>query len=194
LRNPFKLDAYQPQYGFDDYVLYFGRLDPEKGVLTLVKAMEQLPKLRLVVVGDGAQLPELVAWANEHNVYNVEFVGPKWGADLEPILARARCVVVPSEWYEPSPMVIYQSLATGKPVVGARIGGIPDLLTTETGVLFTPGDVDDLAAKLDAINSDENTLRAMGRQARRWAEENLNPAGFYRQLMSIYDDVREGNT
>jgi glycosyltransferase involved in cell wall biosynthesis len=148
-----------------------------------------LPNLRLVVVGDGAQLAEISIWAEQHGLTNVEFVGPKWGEELTPILERARCVVVPSEWYEPSPMVIYQSLATGKPVVGARTGGIPELLTPDTGVLFAPGDVDDLATQLDKLAHDAERLRYMGVQARRWAEENLDPERYYHNLMAVYTDV-----
>jgi glycosyltransferase involved in cell wall biosynthesis len=187
--NPLDLDEHPPHIDFDDFILYFGRLDPEKGVFTLVQAMAHLPDLRLVVVGDGAQEAFLRTWCADHGVDNVDFVGPQWGDDLAPYLTRARLVVVPSIWYEPSPMVIYQSLATGKPVVGADIGGIPDLLTEETGALFQPGDVADLARVLSELAFDTPRLRAMGRAARRWAEAHLDPERYYRALMALYDQV-----
>ncbi len=191
LLNPLQLDAYQPSYDFGDYILYFGRIDVEKGVITLVKAMQRLPRLKLIVIGDGAAMGETVSWARDNGVGNVEFAGPKWGPEMISILARARLVVVPSIWYEPSPMVIYQSLATGKPVIGARIGGIPDLITPETGLLFKPGDVDDLAAQIGSIAFDDNRLRSMGRAARAWAEANLDPETWYNSLMNIYSQVLE---
>jgi glycosyltransferase involved in cell wall biosynthesis len=189
--NPLDLTAYVPSDEFDDYILYFGRLDPEKGVLTLLQAMRRLPKMRLVVVGDGTQLEELDKWVRDNGVCNVEFVGAKWGEALTPYLSRARLVVVPSIWYEPSPMVIYQALATGKPVIGSNIGGIPDLLNEQTGLLFDPGDVEDLAEKIGTLALDDKRLRSMGRAARRWAEVNLDPECYYGSLMRLYSQVIE---
>jgi glycosyltransferase involved in cell wall biosynthesis len=191
LLNPLNLVEYTKADGFDDHILYFGRIDPEKGVMTLVRAMKQIPNLKLVIVGDGSQYEEVGRWVRENRMDNVELVGPKWGDSLTPYLSGARLVVVPSVWYEPSPMVIYQALATGKPVVGSNIGGIPDLLTEETGLLFEPGDVEDLVKKLESLAFDEGRLRAMGGAARRWAEVNLDPERYYGSLMQLYSQVIE---
>ena len=189
--NPLQLADYTPSYEFGDYILYFGRLDPEKGVMTLVQAMKRFSHLKLIVVGSGTQSEELLLWCSENRVKNVEFVGPHWGDDLMRYLAGARLVVVPSIWHEPSPMVIYQTLATGKPVIGSNIGGIPDLLTDETGLLFQPENAEDLADKLDSLAFDDNRLRSMGRAARRWAEINLDPEHYYLSLKQLYSEVIE---
>lgn len=191
LNNPLMLSAYKPSYELGDYILYFGRIDAEKGVTTLIQAMQKLPKLKLVVIGDGSVAEEAAGWVKDREIQNVEFVGPKWGSDMLSFLARARLVVVPSIWHEPSPMVIYQSLATGKPVIGARIGGIPDLLPENTGLLFTPGNVDDLAEKISSIAFDDERLRFMGRAARAWAEQAFDPEGWYDSLMEIYTQTLE---
>ncbi len=191
LLNPLQLAEYTPSYKFGDYILYFGRVDPEKGLMTLVQAMKRFPNLRLIVVGSGTQLEELINWVRGNGLENVEFVGPKWGDNLMPYLAGARLVVVPSIWYEPSPMVIYQALATGKPVIGSNIGGIPDLLTEETGLLFQPGNVEDLEEKIESLAFDDNRMRSMGRAARRWAEENLDPERYYNSLIEIYSQAAE---
>jgi glycosyltransferase involved in cell wall biosynthesis len=191
LLNPLQLADYTASYTFGDYILYFGRVDPEKGVTTLVQAMRRFPNLRLIVVGSGTQSEELINWIRKNGVGNVEFVGPKWGDDLIPYLTRARLVVVPSVWYEPSPMVIYQALATGKPVIGSDIGGIPDLLTEETGLLFEPGSVEDLAEKIESLAFDDKRLGSMGRAARHWAEVNLDPERYYDSLMQLYSQVIE---
>ncbi len=184
--NPLNLAEYPITEGFDDFILYFGRIDPEKGVLSLVQAMKRLPKLKLIVVGSGSQLSEIAQWVKENGVGNVELVGPRWGADLMPYLSRTRLVVVPSIWYEMSPMVIYQAFASGKPVIGANIGGIPDLLTDETGVLFEAGNVEDLTHKIEMLAFDDEKLRAMGQAARHWAEVNLDPERYYDSLMQVY--------
>lgn len=193
LRNPLSLRDYTPSYQFEDYILYFGRIDPEKGVDTLVRAMQFLPRLCLVVVGDGQDREALEEWSKSNGVTNVNFVGPKWDAELQPYLSAARLVVVPSKWLEPSPYVIYQSFATGKPVVGARIGGIPELITPETGLLFEPDNVEDLVTTLESVAFDDEKLKIMGKAARRWAEENLDPQRYYEDIIHVYQTLLTGN-
>jgi glycosyltransferase involved in cell wall biosynthesis len=189
LLNPLTIDNFQTSENPGDYILYFGRLDPEKGVATLVQAMARLPQLKLVIVGNGSQMPELQQWVKEHKVPNIEFAGPKWGDALIPYLLGAKLVVVPSIWYEPSPYVIYQSLASGKPIVASNIGGIPDLITEETGLLVKPGSVSDLAANLESIAFDVARLKQMRQAARHWAEQNLDPEIYYAKLMRLYETV-----
>lgn len=191
LLNPMVLDEYKIFDSFGDYILYFGRIDPEKGVMTLVQAMSQIPKMKLIIVGSGSQLGDIEKWILDNGAENIEIAGPKWGEELTPYLAGARLVVVPSVWHEPSPYVIYQSLASGKPVIGANIGGIPDLITEETGYLFEPGNVMDLVEKLSAAVFDDKRLHTMGRAARNWAEENFDPERYYKDLMRLYTQVIE---
>jgi len=191
LLNPLNMEEYSPSFEWGDYILYFGRVDPEKGVMTLLQAMQAVPNLKLIVVGDGAQLETAIAWGRTQGLDNVQFVGPQWGGALMPYLAKARLVVVPSIWYEPSPMVVYQAFAMGKPVVASRIGGLPDLVTEETGCLFTPGDVTDLAQTLTSVAFHEERLHSMGRAARQWAEVNLDPARYYHALMQVYAEAIE---
>jgi len=192
LRNPFDLSKSSPTFNSDNYLLYFGRVEPEKGVLDVVKAMKLVPQTRLVVVGDGSQLPYCKEWTAQNNVKNVEFVGPKWGDELAPYMDNCRAVVVPSLWYEPSPYVIYQALAAGKPVIANRVGGIPDLITETTGRLSTPGNIEELAGHLAELCGDASLAEEMGRNARAWAEENLSPAEYYRNIMAVYDAARGG--
>jgi glycosyltransferase involved in cell wall biosynthesis len=189
LRNPFDLGQTTPRYSSDNYLLYFGRVEPEKGVLDLVKAMQQTPGEQLIVVGDGAQLPECQQWVDEQGMGNVQFLGPKWGSELEPILLNCRAVVVPSLWYEPSPYVIYQALAAGKPVIGNRVGGIPDLINEETGLLADPGNIDQLAKQINDLGRSPTRAAEMGRSARDWAERELSPASYYEKIMAVYRDI-----
>jgi glycosyltransferase involved in cell wall biosynthesis len=125
----------------------------------------------------------------DNGVDNIEFVGPKWGDALTPFLQGCKLVVVPSMWFEPSPYVIYQALGSGKPVVASRIGGIPDLITEDTGRLVDAGSVDGLAEAIAALCADQERLRQMGLAARNWAEEKLSPALYYEQIMKVYEDI-----
>jgi len=188
--NFIDLDAYEPEYGSAGYVLYFGRISTEKGILTLIEAMERLPSLPLKIVGDGPQLSSLQAYVEERSLGNIHFLGPAWDEDLKPILAGAMFVVVPSVWPENSPFVIYQSFAAGKPVIGSRVGGIPDLIDDgKNGLLFEPQDVRGLADKIEFLASQPDLAAEMGRGAREKAEREYDPQVHYERMTTVYEGV-----
>lgn len=126
----------QPLPGTDDgYVLYFGRYAREKGIATLLKVAKSLPEIPFVFAG-GGPLEEQV-----RSVENVTDVGFLTGSELNGLIAGARFSVYPSEWYENCPYSVMESQTLGTPVLGADIGGIPELIKSgETGELFAAGD------------------------------------------------------
>jgi glycosyltransferase involved in cell wall biosynthesis len=188
--NFIDLEAYEPKYGSEGYVLYFGRISTEKGILTLIEAMERLESLPLKIVGDGPQLSTLQAYVEERSLDNIHFLGPAWDEDLKPILAGAMFVVVPPIWPENSPFVIYQSFAAGKPVIGSRVGGIPDLIDDgKNGLLFEAQDVRGLADKIEYLASRPDLAVEMGRAAREKTEREYDPQVHYQRMMAIYEDV-----
>ncbi|MCM1336817.1 MAG: glycosyltransferase [Candidatus Amulumruptor caecigallinarius] len=123
-----------------DYYCYVGRLSPEKGVDTLLEAASRLP-YPLKVAGGGPLLDELKArYASSPQI---EFLGPLDAAGVSELLSHARFTVIPSVWYENNPLSVIEALCAGTPVLGASIGGIPELIDEgATGLTFTPGDVD----------------------------------------------------
>ena len=126
-----------------DYVLYFGRYSHEKGIGTLIEAARQLPEISFVFAGSGPLESML------EGVPNIKNVGFQTGEALEMRIREARFTVIPSECYENCPFSVLESLAYGTPVLGADIGGIPELLVTEgAGMVFASGNCDDLVAKL----------------------------------------------
>ncbi|MGD9781267.1 MAG: glycosyltransferase family 4 protein [Kiritimatiellia bacterium] len=133
----------------ENHYCYVGRLSAEKGVRTLVQAAGPLP-YRLKVVGTGPLETELQASCARFP--HVEFLGHRNWAELRPILAAARFLVVPSEWYENNPLSIIEALALGVPVLGANIGGIPKLVVPgRTGELFEPGNAEDLRRQIERM-------------------------------------------
>lgn len=118
-----------------DYVLYFGRYSEEKGIRTLVEACRALPQIPFIFAGTGP-LESLL-----ENIPNIRIVGFQSGDALHSLIAGARFSVYPSEWYENCPFSVMESQMLSTPVLGADIGGIPELiLPGKTGELFPSGD------------------------------------------------------
>jgi glycosyltransferase involved in cell wall biosynthesis len=150
--------------------LYLGRLSPEKGVRTLVRAWDDVGA-ELVVVGDGPDADQLRTEAPP----SVRFVGPLPGEDVVDLIREARAVLVPSVWYEAQPRVILEAYAAGVPVVASRIGGLPDLIIEEeSGLLVTPGDGTAWAQAANRLLDDEAAIR-LGEGAHRMWQERFSP-------------------
>jgi glycosyltransferase involved in cell wall biosynthesis len=173
--------------GDGGYFAYVGRLSPEKGLPTLLRAMRQVPKARLWIVGEGQMQPALRRMAEEWGLSNVRFCGHLSGAALNQALAESRFTVMPSEWYEVFGQSILESFAVGKPVVAARIGAIPELLDEGVdGLLFTPGDEDELAARVRCLWDQPQQAQQMGLNGRRKALRRYDAGSHYPQLLSLY--------
>ncbi|MFH1841980.1 MAG: glycosyltransferase [bacterium] len=136
---------------------YFGRISAEKGLATLLQAQQlweqqagdDTPAPTLLVAGSGPWDEELQRQATGLGLRRIEILGRLTTDQLRGVLARAAFTVIPSEWYENAPMAALESMAAGRPVVGTRIGGIPELISDgEDGILCEPGDPTDLLAAL----------------------------------------------
>ncbi|WP_034462067.1 glycosyltransferase family 4 protein [Butyrivibrio sp. AE3003] len=124
----------------DRYVLYFGRFSMEKGIKTLIKACEDLSDINFIFAGSGEYADDIEKLPNGRNL------GFKTGEELDELIRNAEFTVYPSEWYENCPFSVMESQERLVPVVGANIGGIPELVEDEkTGKLFTSGNAKELA-------------------------------------------------
>lgn len=171
-------------------VLYFGRLSSEKGIKTLVEAVRGL-EIELRILGTGPYENALKQYVTTEHIRNVFFLGYKTGNELTSEIRNALVVVIPSEWYENNPRTVLEAFSLGTPVIGANIGGIPELvLNNETGLAFEPGDIDDLKEKLIYCINNRGKLFQMGKTAQGFVRENFNPAQYYDRLMKIYRGVR----
>lgn len=155
----------------DGFVLYSGRISPEKGVQTLLEAHRQAnTKWRLIVAGTGPDHMMLAARYPE-----VEFRGHLNDIELKGLIARAAVIVVPSEWFENCPMSILEAMAHAKPVVAANIGGIPELVIDKvTGILFNSKSIEQLSDAIQLLINDSLLRKKMGRAARLRAEKHFS--------------------
>ncbi|MHB0992537.1 MAG: glycosyltransferase family 4 protein [Burkholderiales bacterium] len=177
--------AYQP----GDYFLFFGRLAPEKGVSTLIRAA-QAAGVKLKLAGTGPEQDMLHALALELKA-EVEFLGYQSGDALHTLIRGARAIVLPSEWYENAPMSILESYAFGKPVIGANIGGIPEMIVEgETGWQFESRNVDELSAVLSQVQTmSDGDIAALGKAARAMVESKFNRAGYVQATLNMYAEL-----
>lgn len=137
-----------------NYVLYFGRYSEEKGIRTLLEAAKKLPEVNFTFAGKGPLENEI------QGLKNVKNVGFTSGKELEELIRKAKFSVYTSEWYENCPFSVMESQMYGTPVIGADIGGIPELIEEgKTGLLFKSGDVEDLVRKIELLWKDERKLK-----------------------------------
>jgi glycosyltransferase involved in cell wall biosynthesis len=167
--------------------LFVGRLSPEKGIDTLVRAWDGLD-VPLRVVGDGP-LRELAENATGPRVVAL---GWKTPAEVAGEMAQAAFLVMPSGWPENFPMVIVEAFSRNLPVIGSRIAALEEIIEEGvTGLFFTQGDHDDLATKVSWAHQHPDAMRLMGANARRVYEEKYSPSVNFRQLAKIYEAAIE---
>jgi glycosyltransferase involved in cell wall biosynthesis len=166
--------------------VYCGRLQNNKGVETLVRAAA-LAKQPVTIVGTGPEDSRLRSLSAELGA-DVEFLGYRPKHALPEILQSARAIVLPSEVNENAPLALLEGYAAGRPVIGARIAGIPELVREEeSGALFPSGDVEALAAALDRFGTlPDARLAEMGTAGRRWVEQDFTATHYRNRLLALY--------
>lgn len=189
LKNPFKPFDYEPQFT-GDYGLYFGRIIDEKGVDRIVDAARNID-VPIKIIGDGPDLSKLKSIVSDEDIRNIEFLGPMWGSELTAVLQQAKFVIVPSLWHENFPYVIFQAFASGKPVIGSKRGGIPELIQSDKGILFEPDNIHELETAILKLWGDSALCESMGRNARNYIVEEFNDERFYQDIMENYRSVLE---
>ena len=170
--------------------MYFGRLSREKGLFTLLEAINELPEVTLKIIGTGPLEGTLGQTIRSRHLKNVQLLGHRTGNELRQEVSRAMFTVLPSEWYENHPRAILEGFAMGKPAVATRMGGIPELVREgQTGLLCEPKNPEDLRAKIRWLVQHPAEITRMGRRARQMVEEELSGDLHYQHLMEIYGSV-----
>lgn len=173
-----KKDTYEKE----NYYCYVGRLSHEKGVKTLIKAAQKLP-YKLVIIGGGPLSDEL---KNETTNTNIEFVGYKQWDEIKEIVSKARFSVIPSEWYENNPLSVIEAQCLGTPVLGANIGGIPELIENGiTGMSFESRNVKELRHKIENMWHYEFNYKEIATVS----QAKYNSENYYREIMNIYKQI-----
>lgn len=180
---------FTPQFCGGKNFLYFGRISREKGIETLIRAVHKAG-CSLTIVGTGPQRERLEMLVASLDA-KVVFRGYLTGQPLRKEISDARAVILPSEWYENAPMSVLEAYALGKPVIGARIGGIPELIReAETGSLFESGNVAALAEVLARYSAmSPSALESLGHSARRWVETEFTSELYFSRVRDVYREL-----
>ncbi|MFV0268561.1 MAG: glycosyltransferase family 4 protein [Draconibacterium sp.] len=186
LHNGIDADKYQATFSDHGYALYFGRISKEKGIATLLQAHQQLSeKFPLKVVGTGPLEQEL-----KKSYPFAEYLGYQSGEALHTTIQNASFVVVPSEWYENCSMFVLESMAYGKPVIGSRIGGIPEQVEDgKTGLLFEMGSIQNLKNKMATLIENRALRLTMGKAAQNKLQNEYSNAQHNKKLLKLYSTV-----
>ncbi|HOP86438.1 MAG TPA: glycosyltransferase family 4 protein [Syntrophorhabdaceae bacterium] len=185
--NYLDISDIEPSYGSGDHIIFLGRLSPEKGLWTLVKAFERLKDLKLRIVGTGPLEQSLKTYIKEKGIKNISMEGFKQGAEKNNLLKNSLFMVFPSEWYEHFPIVLLEAFAFGKPVIASNIGNMPLIVENgKSGLYFKAGDVNDLMEKVKFLSQNISEIVKMGMHARKEIETKYTPQVNYKILKSIF--------
>ncbi len=162
-----------------DYVLYFGRFSPEKNIGTLLKACQALPHVPFVFAGSGPLEHELATCPNVKNV------GFQTGESLELLVRQAAFSLCPSRCYENCPFSVMESILFGTPVLGANIGGIPELIDPGvTGELFESGNAAALTEKIKKLWEDKALTATYSENCKHVAFDTVEQ--YCHKLLALY--------
>jgi glycosyltransferase involved in cell wall biosynthesis len=179
-----------PGTGDGQFALFLGRLTPEKGIGTLLKAWQQTGiSLPLQIVGDGPLADDVAAAASANR--NIQWFGWLSKDRVFERMKMAKAVIIPSEWYEAFPMTIVEAFATGVPVIASKLGSLASLINhRKTGLHFKAGDAEDLAHQVRWLTGHPDVNLQMRAEAR--TEFLLKYTGDrnYSTLIGVYDRIR----
>lgn len=180
----------EANYTHQNYILYLGRLNKEKGVEYAIRAMKYIEDKSLIlkVVGQASdgELENIKNIIASNNLHNVELLGFKSGKELEQLISNSKFIVVPSIWYDNMPNVLLEAFAHGKPAIASNFGSLPEVVDDGVnGLLFETKNELDLAEKIDLLNSNNKLMIEYGKNAREKAEKYYNSELHYRQLSKL---------
>ena len=190
------LDTEKPEVNItndcEEYYLYFGRLSEEKGLLTLLRAFQGI-NAKLYIVGTGPIKNEIEEYILAESITNVKVLGFMSGQPLKDIVGNAKAVILPSEWYENGPYSAIEALQMGRPIIGADIAGIPELVDGN-GYLFksgSPGDLKEQIEKMEGLT--ETEYQKLKSNSYKLFLNSYTKETHYKELEKIYLSVLNNN-
>jgi len=173
-----------------EYFLYFGRIEKNKGIFTLLEAFADIQHVPLLIVGAGESFEEVQKLIKQKSLRHIQLLGFRQGKELERLIEKSICTLIPSECYETFGLTILESFVYSRPVIGSRIGGIPEVITDKVdGFLVDPGNAHQLKEKVLWLVENPRKAIKMGAAGRDTSERLFNSEVYYQKLMGVYQKV-----
>jgi len=172
------------------HYLYLGRLIEAKGILSLLDAWEILERegnssTPPLLIGGSGPLRSVIAGRAER-LKSVRFCGELQDRDKNDAVRNARALIVPSLWWEPLGLVVYEAYDCCRPVLASSSGGLPEIVFDgQTGLLHQPGNAEQLVQQVQQLEANTRARREMGRQGRIWLEQNTGETQWQEKFSQI---------
>ena len=201
IHNFIDLEDYNLQVENDGYALYSGRLAKEKGILNLVEAFtnliknskgnEKLNGIRLYIAGDGPERENIEKKIKNSKLENrIVLLGYLNQKDLREFTRKCSFLVIPSIWYENGPYSVIETQAIGKAIIGANIGGIPEMVQDNVnGLIYEYDDINELEDKMKKLFEFPELADHFGKSAKNFALKEYRPERYYEKIEKIYKNV-----
>ena len=175
------------------YAFYFGRLSVEKGILNLVEAIKKIDVGKLIIAGDGPERKKIENFIKQNKLEErITLVGYLNQEQIREYIKKSKFIVLPSIWYENCPYSILEAMEIGKPIIGSRIGGIPELIEDEkNGFLYKYNNIDELAIKMRLLLENDKLAQNQGKESRKLYEEKYSEEIYYNKIYKIYKSLLE---
>ena len=186
----FNLKEDNPSVEYQPFILFIGRIEQAKGLMTLVKAFVDTDYHLKIIGFSNNGYEEILKKSLLGKRHHIEWLGKMSLMEIIPYLKTCLCTVVPSEWYDNFPNVILESFAYKKAVIATHVGSLPELVRDgETGLTFRYADVMDLRDKIDYLFQHVVEARKMGENAFQELVSRYLPEVHYHQLMDLFGKV-----
>ncbi len=194
IHNFIDIDEYNVPKIDEGYALYVGRLSKEKGIFNLIKAFSLIEKGELRIAGDGPEKENIIQFIVEQHLEDrVKLLGYLDKYKIKEQIRKSRFVVVPSIWYENCPYSIMETLAIGKPVIGANIGGIPELIQNHySGFTYVFDNIEELASCMRKLLDNAELASKLGNNAKEQAKKLYSKEVYYEKILKIYTELIKG--
>ena len=180
----------------NEKIIYIGRLSPQKGVYTLLKAWKIWGKNApiLEIIGTGEDEEKLKGYKEEHGLSNVFFTGKLTYKKVQKKIEKSKLLIIPSEWYEPFGLVILEAFSKGTPVAGSNIGSLPNLITNNhNGFTFKNKNEYALFRKVKNAWTQKNYLEKLSKKIKNTSAKFHKLNNNYPILISIYNKAIKNN-
>lgn len=177
-----------------DYALYIGRLSKEKGIINLINAFVNTNRGKLYIAGEGPEKENIEKIIKNNKLDDkVRMLGFLNKEEVTDYVRNSRFVVVPSIWYENCPYSVMETLAIGKPVIGAEIGGIPELvINNKNGFTYKYDDINELTEKMNLLFEDEQLVNKFSNESKKLSKQ-YDKEEYYKKINRIYEDLLKGD-